>query len=159
MLSPIEPINTLDEILPLLAACDLPRSDLATSKAPQFFGIRSEMGLAAVIGFERFDRVALLRSLAVAPSHRGLGVATLLVDHLEQVARDQGVDHLYLLTDSAAALFDKLGYRPMARSAAPSVIRATPQFSGLCPASSAFLHKALGAFDSAAGGALEVNRR
>lgn len=159
MLSPIEPINTLDEILPLLATCNLPRSDLATSKAPQFFGIRSEMGLTAVVGLERFGNVALLRSLAVAPAHRGLGLAAQLVAHLERVARNQGIDHLYLLTDSAAALFAKLGYLPMARSAAPPAIRATPQFSGLCPASSAFLHKALGAFASSAGGALEVNRR
>lgn len=159
MLSPIEAISTRDDILALLAACDLPVSDIGTSQPPQFFGMRDEARLVALVGLERFGNVALLRSLAVAPSHRGLGLAAQLVAFIEQHARAQGADHLFLLTTSASALFAKLGYLPTARSAAPPAIQATAQFSGLCPASSAFMGKALGGLSHPASGALEVNRQ
>lgn len=160
MLSPIEPITALDDILALLAASDLPLSDIDANQPPQFFGMRDEAGLVALVGLEHFGSVALLRSLAVAPSHRGLGLAAQLVAFIEQYAHAQGADRLFLLTTSAAVLFARLGYLPTARSTAPPAIQATAQFSGLCPASSAFLCKALGGLESRSPGAtLEVNRQ
>jgi len=59
----------------------------------------------------------------------------------ESFAAAQGVENLFPLTASAADYFLKLGYAHAARDAAPPAIQMTAQFSGLCPASSAFLSK------------------
>ena len=141
----IEAIAELDDIVPLLADCGLPVADISAARTPQFFGIRAESSLVAVIGLEVFGAVALLRSLAVSPAHRGHGLAQQLVAFAEQLAASRGVGTLFLLTTTAPAFFDKLGFAPASRSAAPPAIQATQQFSGLCPASSAFLSKSVAA--------------
>ncbi|MGR6534295.1 arsenic resistance N-acetyltransferase ArsN2, partial [Brevundimonas sp. RM1] len=62
---------------------------------------------------------------------------------LEAEAAGQGADGLYLLTTSAAAFFQRHGYSVALRSAAPPSVAASRQFSGLCPASAAFMFKEL----------------
>lgn len=139
----IEAIAELDDIVPLLADCGLPVADISADRTQQFFGVRAESGLVAVIGLEVFGAVALLRSLAVSPTHRGRGLAQQLFAFAEQLSASRGVGTLFLLTTTAPAFFGKLGFAPASRSAAPPAIQATPQFSGLCPASSAFLSKSV----------------
>ncbi len=139
----IEPILGLDEVVSLLANCGLPVADISLKKPPVFFGVRSERGLLAVIGIELFGEVALLRSLAVVPTARGQRLGHDLVAFAERVAAERGVETLFLLTETAAQFFIKLGYRPTDRSDAPPAVRSTAQFASLCPASSAFLCKAI----------------
>jgi protein-tyrosine-phosphatase len=50
---------------------------------------------------------------------------------------------LYLLTTTAEPFFAKHGYARAAREAAPAAIRATREFSGICPSSSAFMSRDL----------------
>ncbi len=145
----IEPLSLLEEIFPVLIACDLPISDICAASPPQFFGCRVARDLVAVIGLEQFQSAGLLRSLAVLPRYRGRGFAPALVSHLEAFAASHGVESLFLLTTTAEAFFMKLGYRPASRQEAPRSIQATSQFSGLCPSSSAFLSKSVKGADSA----------
>lgn len=135
-------LSSLDEIQPLLKASGLQIADLSAAPA-LFFGIHVAGELVACIGLELYDSVALLRSLAVSPAFRGRGLARELVVFAEDLAFSRGVRTLFLLTTSAEAFFTALGYRPAAREEAPAAIRATAQFSGLCPAASAFLSRAL----------------
>lgn len=137
----IEPIASLDEIRALLADCHLPISDISAASSPLFFGIRSGGALLAVVGLQLFQSHALLRSLAVSPAQRGNGLARKLVAFAESFAATQGVESLFLLTSCADAFFAKLGYQPASRQSAPQAIQATPQFSGLCPASASFMTK------------------
>jgi amino-acid N-acetyltransferase len=65
------------------------------------------------------------------------------VDFAEAHAAPLGVESLYLLTTTADAFFSRLGYSPASREEAPSFIKNTSQFSGLCPASSVFMCKHL----------------
>ncbi len=139
----IEPISELKDIVTLLAECGLPVSDISPNHSPQFFGMRSQSGLVAIVGLELFGAVGLLRSLVVSPGHRGRGLARQLVTFAERVAAAQGIDSLFLLTTSSADFFKKLGFVPASRSAAPPAIRATQQFSDLCPATSALLMKVI----------------
>jgi amino-acid N-acetyltransferase len=140
----IEPLSSLDEILTVLTGCDLPIADISVSSPPQFFGFRVAGSVVAVVGFEHFQSVGLLRSLAVSPSHRGRGLAQELVRFVQSFAISHGVESLFLLTTTAEAFFVKLGYCPTSRQEAPQAIQTTPQFSGLCPSSSAFLSKRFG---------------
>lgn len=145
----IEPLSSLDEILPVLTGCNLPVADISVSSPPQFFGFRVAGSVVAVVGLEQFQSVGLLRSLAVSPGHRGRGLARELVRFVESFALSQGVESLFLLTTTAEAFFVALGYSPASRQEAPQAIQATPQFSGLCPSSSAFLSKRLWRADPA----------
>jgi amino-acid N-acetyltransferase len=137
----IEPLSSLDEILPVLTGCDLPVADILASSPPQFFGFRSVGSVVAVIGMEQFQSTGLLRSLAVSPDYRGRGIAQELVRHVESFAASHGVESLFLLTTTAETFFWKRGYCTASRLEAPQAIQATSQFSGLCPSSSAFLSK------------------
>ena len=143
MITNIEPVSELTEIVSILGECGLPVSDISLSQSPLFFGTRSDSNLSAVVGLELFGSVALLRSLAVAPDYRSRGLACELVAYAERFADSHGVESLFLLTTTAATFFAQLGYMPASRSTAPSAIQATSQFSGLCPESSAFLYKSL----------------
>lgn len=142
-LSPAEPVEQFAEIRQLLSACELPASDISPSRSLLFYGCRSEGKLIGVVGLEVYGPIALLRSLAVAPSHRDHGRGRSLVAFAEAQAVSLGVEALYLLTTTAEAFFSKLGYSPVSREEAPSSIKATTQFSSLCPASSALMSKRL----------------
>jgi amino-acid N-acetyltransferase len=127
----------------LLAAAGLPTEDLTESHGEHFFYIGPGEQPEGLVGLELFGDVALLRSLVVVGSRRGSGAGSRLVAHAESHARAQGVRHLFLLTTTAEKFFAKRGYARASRDTAPAAIRATREFSGLCPASSAFMSKQL----------------
>ncbi len=127
----------------LLEACALPVADLTPAHMPHFTVARQGETLAGVVGIEPCGQEALLRSLAVAGPHRGKGLARRLVAAAEEHARSLGVRHLYLLTTSAAAFFVNEGYAITPRSQAPQAIRATREFTDICPKSSVCQSKAL----------------
>ena len=127
----------------LLAATALPVDDLTPKHLEHFFGCGDETSTLGVGGLELFGGDALLRSLAVDETARGRGCGTALVEALEAHARDNGVRRIYLLTTTAARFFEGLGYRAVARDAAPAPVRAAPEFATLCPASAACMVKDL----------------
>ncbi|MGM0604277.1 MAG: GNAT family N-acetyltransferase [Halobacteriota archaeon] len=91
----------------------------------------------------RGENAALLRSVVVAPDHRGRGYGRAIVDATETLAARAGVDRLYLLTTDAAGFFQSCGYEVVDREAVPATIRRTEQFSSLCPRSATALRKRL----------------
>ncbi len=137
----IEPITQAAPVIALLDRCGLPSGDVRPSAAMVFFGCRIRRELAGVVGLELYGTEALLRSLAVAPAYRHVGMGKALVAYAEAAATGRGVSDLYLLTTTAAPFFARLGYQPLPRAEAPEAIRTTAQFSGLCPASSTFMGK------------------
>jgi arsenate reductase-like glutaredoxin family protein len=56
---------------------------------------------------------------------------------------DEGARRAWLLTTSAAAFFQKAGFKVMPREQAPSAILATREAASLCPASSILLSRAI----------------
>ena len=139
----IEPIVPGEELVELLASCGLPTADVYEDKPLAFFGCREDGRLIAVIGIESGEGIGLLRSLAVATDARGRGLAQRLLDFVEHVSAARGTSALYLLTDTAADWFRQRGYVDLAREQAPRAVRASAQFSRLCPAEADFLVKAL----------------
>jgi amino-acid N-acetyltransferase len=139
----IRPCPSLDTAVKLLAAARLPTVDLTAAHCEHFFISESSGTPTGLVGLELFGDVALLRSLVVAPGRRGKGEGAALLKHAEDHARASGVRSVYLLTTTAEAFFAKRGYRPELRESAPAAIRATREFAGLCPASSAFMTREL----------------
>jgi len=124
----------------LLEASGLPTGDIE-QRTILFLGSRDDHGLAAVVGLELFGKVGLLRSLAVRPEIRGTGLGGTLVDAAEELASQQGIVDLFLLTTTAEPFFGKRGYSRHDRDSAPAPIRDTPEFSDLCPSTAAFMAK------------------
>jgi L-amino acid N-acyltransferase YncA len=108
-------------------------------------------GLAGCAALERYGAVALLRSVAVAPAHRGVGLGVALVEATVDRARQIGVETLVLLTTTAERFFPRFGFRVIPRDEAPDAVRASAEFRGACPASATVMR-----LDLAAIGALRV---
>jgi len=131
--------------LAVAADAQLPGSDLSDNPYLNLLSIRESGRVVGVVGVEVYGNVGMLRSLAVEPGSRKSGLGVSLVSGAEALAAARGVETLFLLTTTAARFFARLDYEAIARSEAPAAISATAQFSDLCPASSTFMRKILGA--------------
>ena len=127
----------------LLKASQLDSSDLTPEHLRHFFGLGTKEEPEGIVGLELLNTVALLRSLAVVPSRRRVGLGTKLVAYAEDYARDLGIKSIYLLTNTAESFFKHCGYKRTGRDDAPSAIRETKEFSEICPVSSVLMVKHL----------------
>lgn len=139
----ISPKPRLDVAVALLRSAKLPTEDITERHCDDFFFLGPASSPDGLVGLELFGDVGLLRSLVVLDAFRGTGAGSQLLSHAEAHAGEQGVTRLYLLTTTAEDFFAKRGYTRAARDSAPQAIRATREFSGICPASSAFMVKQL----------------
>lgn len=121
------------DVVALLKGCALPNTDLASGHLEHFVVCRAGGRLVGTIGIELFGDLGLLRSLAVTPADRGRRIAHELWTRAKQRAKDHRVRHLYLLTTSAADLFSRWGFHRIPREEVPAALRATAEFSELCP--------------------------
>jgi amino-acid N-acetyltransferase len=136
-----QPNPSLQAAVALLTAAGLPSSDLTEPLLEHFVFSGPRDAPTGLVGLELYDRVALLRSLAVAPDAQRSGLGSALLEHAEGYAYAHGVRALYLLTTTAERFFMGRGYRRTSRESCPAPIRSTSEFASLCPASSALLVK------------------
>ena len=114
----------------LLTACGLPIEGLDRLERVV---VRHDEGSAVIAcaGLERHAHQWLLRSVAVAPEHRGEGLGADVVEE----ALD-GIDgEVVLLTESAAAWFDRFGFDVVDRSEVDGPVTDSAMWTSLCPAS------------------------
>jgi amino-acid N-acetyltransferase len=71
------------------------------------------------------------------------GIGKFIVGELEKVARQSGVNCLYLLTTTAGGFFTKQGYGAIDREAVPIEIKNTTEFSSTCPSTAEVMIKFL----------------
>lgn len=115
----------------LLQQAGLPTKDLPGHTI--LHGGYEDNELVGIIGLESYGSTALLRSLVVSPKARGNGIGKSLVQELSNEARKEGISELWLLTETAPSFFAKLGFSTRNRMDAPECIRASSEFSALCP--------------------------
>jgi arsenite methyltransferase len=125
----------------LLSAASLPLEGVE-ERFPEGYAIavvaegRGPMGVA---GLEVHGGSGLLRSVAVDPRWRGRGVGAALTRDRIEAAEAQGLTALYALTTTAPDYFSRLGFEIVERSEAPAEIRASHEFSAVCPTSATVL--------------------
>jgi len=90
-------------------------------------------------GAEVYGRIALLRSVAVAPGLHKRGIGTLLLDRLLREARQRDASRLYLLTVTAPEYFAQFGFKRGKIDDAPPALKASAEFQGACPACAALM--------------------
>jgi amino-acid N-acetyltransferase len=146
MISNLQPISQQPSraaAVAILERANLPVADITDLHLERFFYVGAANAPTGIVGIEVYGTVALLRSLVVSEDARSAGLGTALIAHAEDHASSHGVHSLYLLTTTADAFFTRRGYTRIDRTLAPAAIRSTREFAGLCPASSAFMHKQL----------------
>jgi amino-acid N-acetyltransferase len=124
----------LDLIRSLLEAEELPSKGLERTEG----WVAEEGGrLLGHVALERTGDAAVLRSLAVAPSARGQGLAKRLMDLAEGEA---GNRTLLLRTRTIGPWAERRGYHPVSSDQIPPSIRGTTEFEGsLCSGCPAYL--------------------
>jgi amino-acid N-acetyltransferase len=134
----------LSTIKSLLGTNDLPVADISKALIAGFLVAEDASGLVIGIGgLEQLGSSVLLRSLAVAPEARGLGIASALVARLEDNARACGRQDVWLLTTTAERFFERVGYKSVSREEVHREVRLSRQFAALCPSTASCMRKRL----------------
>lgn len=132
----------VDAIEALLALNHLPlagfRNHLATAMVAREGG--QVVGSAAL---EVYGDDALLRSVAVSPSHQRQGLGAALTAAAVRLAEQLDIAAVFLLTTTAAAYFPRFGFEPIDRAAVPAGVRSSIEFTSACPANAAVMRKRL----------------
>ncbi len=135
--------NDLPDIIALLRDCQLPEQGVPDALR-DFLVARSAGALVGCAGLEIYGDCGLLRSVAVQPDARKLGLGRRLVDGVVAAAEARALRELYLQTTTAPQFFERLGFVPTPRAAVPSGIAASWEFKTGCPRTALPLRLALG---------------
>jgi amino-acid N-acetyltransferase len=132
-----------DAVRKLLLASELPVDDLGPDRLDGFLIAEDGDLIVGLIGLEVLGTVGLLRSLVVEKNARSAGLGGKLVGALESAAEAAGIDELWLLTIDAEKFFQRHNYEIVSRERAPHEIRASDEFSALCPDTAYLMRKSL----------------
>lgn len=133
----------LGEIRRVLAVLGLPADDVGAPHQ-RFITARAGEALLGFVGLELYGPDALLRSLAVVPTHHGEGLGRELGRRALAEARAHGVREVYLLTTTADRFFERAGFARIAREHVPAAVQRSHEFQTLCPASAVCMRARLG---------------
>jgi N-acetylglutamate synthase-like GNAT family acetyltransferase len=118
----------------LLRECHLPVDGLREALSGAL--VASISGeIVGCVAIELYDGAALLRSLAVSPRARNLGLGADLTDRALERARSLGARDVYLLTETADDFFTRFGFTVEDRSKAPLALQDSIEFRSACPKS------------------------
>lgn len=135
--------NDMQAVEALLTKTNLPVEGVKDSIAT-FVVAESEGRVVGVGGVEQCGDFGLLRSVAVDPLVRGLGVGAAVTKWLIADSEASGLRARYLLTTAAEKYFPSFGFNKAPRDSVPPEIRQTAEFKDLCPASATVMRRTLG---------------
>jgi amino-acid N-acetyltransferase len=130
-----------------VVAAILEREQLPLDGLRQHFGdalvARAGNRIIGCSAVEVYQEGALLRSLAVAPEYRGVGVGSDLTGAAIQLASRRLVPSIYLLTTTAEAFFRKFNFEIVDRADVPPGVLGSAEFTHACPSSAIIMRKFL----------------
>lgn len=126
----------LEAVVELLAACKLAAPGIDRQFGSGFVIASVDRArVVGVAGVERYQCDGLFRSAAVHPDFRGRGLGERLTRDRIAWARANGLERLWLLTETAADYWLRFGFERVARDSAPPGVARSAEWSGGCPAS------------------------
>ena len=131
-----------NEVVELLNTHKLPTKDLP-GLLHDFFVAVDNNAIAGVAGLEIYSNYGLLRSLAVDLNLRNRGIGAILLDKIEALAAGKGLEAIYLLTETAKDYFENKGYEQIARMDIPEEVKASSEFTHVCPETAIAMQKSL----------------
>ncbi|MCU1347921.1 MAG: acetyltransferase family protein [Acidobacteria bacterium] len=122
----------LERIKALLTAAELPVAGV-DEHWKTFIVAREGETIVACGGSEAYQFAALIRSIAVAPSHRGHGLGRRIVRQLLDRLASRGLREFYLLTTTAEDYFKKRGFKTIDRDEVHPQLLSSREFQDACP--------------------------
>ena len=136
-------LEDLEAVRSLIIGAGLPQDGLE-DQFGSGYAVAVESGrLVGVAAVERYASFGLLRSVVTSAEQRGRRIGEALVHDRLAWAERAGLRSIYLLTTTAAGYFPRLGFEVVERAAVPPEIRASPEFSTVCPSSAVVMRLAL----------------
>lgn len=121
--------SSLTEVGALLQEVGLPAEGVAAHFS-HFLLAREEGKLCGCVGLEIYDDVALLRSLAVAPTQQKTGLGKLLTENILAHARAANGREIVLLTTTAHDFFvNKFGFTVAPRDEYNEKLALSPEWN------------------------------
>ena len=136
---PATPID-LSAVREMLEGADLP-TDGVESHLHNILVGEVDGVIVAAAGLEVAGAAGLVRSVVVRPEYQSGGRGGTIVRALLNKADTQGLTELFLLTTTATAFFERLGFREVGRASAPRAIQQTQEFLTLCPSSAVCMRR------------------
>jgi amino-acid N-acetyltransferase len=130
-----------EKVIALVSENNLPVTDLDQQK--HLYALIQGNELAGTAGLELFSDCALVRSVSLRKDMRGKGLGKIISCALEEIAKQHGINTLYLLTTTAKDFFKNEGYREQLRGEAPESIKSTTEFSTTCSSDATLMRKDL----------------
>ena len=134
--------DDFDSITNLLTSNDLPVADLIESNVNLFIGSINNT-IVSSVGLEKYNSIALFRSLAVDRVFRNQSIGTALINRIFDYCISEKIEELYLLTTTAAGYFEKHGFEKVTRDSVPLQIKQTQEYTDICPVSAVAMKKSL----------------
>ena len=129
-------------LLSLLARSGLPEEGVRDHLANALVARQGRRLVGSAV-LEVYADGALLRSVAVEEDVRSLGLGGRLTEGALALARQLGVQHVFLLTETAARFFPRFGFRAISRAQVPESVRASLEFTTACPQSALVMERVL----------------
>ncbi|MFZ6008703.1 MAG: arsenic resistance N-acetyltransferase ArsN2 [Bacteroidota bacterium] len=126
----------------LLKSSNLPADDLDFKK-DLLVGYYEGGALVGTGGLEIYGAYALLRSLSVRMGIRGKSVGTAITEYLLTEAKKKNLKGIFLLTETAHGFFLKKGFKDVPRDKVPDEVKASSEFSHVCPTTAAVMYLAI----------------
>lgn len=133
----------LEAVRGLLRAVALPVEGVAEGFAEGYAVAEQDGRITASAGIEVHGHAGLLRSVAVDPTLRSVGLGKRLVRDRLAWAESRGLDGIYLLTTTACDYFRRFGFQAIDRGLVPNEIRESIEFRLACPRSAVVMHLSL----------------
>ena len=125
--------SDLPVLLALLDQCELPKDGFADHLQSALIARDGEIPVGSA-ALELYGSYALLRSVAVSQSYRNTGLGKRLVAEALEMAKEKGIERVFLLTMTAPDYFPKFGFQPVERSLVPASVQTSVEFTSACPA-------------------------
>ena len=123
----------LADIEAMLVAASLPVEGVADHVTT--FRVATSGGrVIGSAGVELYGDAGLLRSVVVRPDAQGQGVGATLTHQIVADVKRANIGELFLLTTTAPAYFERLGFEQVSRQSVPSALQASAELLGACPA-------------------------
>ncbi|HEX6749603.1 MAG TPA: arsenic resistance N-acetyltransferase ArsN2 [Longimicrobium sp.] len=128
-----------DVVDALLRRTSLPPDGLDEQFGDAYAVAESGGRVVGAAGVEVYGDAGLLRSVAVDPEWQGRGLGAALTRERLAWADARGLCEVYLMTNTAAGYFPRLGFAPVERAEVPEAVRGSLQFASVCPSTAAVM--------------------
>ena len=135
--------DDLEAISALLNDSKLPLDGVAEALDNFILAEGNGIHVVGAAGLEVYGRVALLRSVVVAPGWQGYGVGRALTGEILSRARARNIDDVFLLTTTAENFFPSFGFQRIERADVPAELGGSPELRGACPATATVMKLSL----------------